>query len=126
LLCAVNWKSYQLASKLTMTCLALGTLWALSPIRAVAVWAVRIVAWTFLGPWMKLVDALWVHSWYETSEELLAKIAAAKGVMYNNTAVDGTRGVVVGDENKIAATALLTEPNLPDFKPLLDHDYIQH
>jgi hypothetical protein len=123
LLFVVNWKSYYLAHKLTMACLAIGTLWALSPVRTVAFWAVRIVAWAFVGPWMKVVDVMWVHSWYDTTEELLVKIALAKGNMYNNN--NERSGSVVRGENEIAATTVLLEPNLPDFKSMLDYDYFQ-
>jgi hypothetical protein len=121
----VNWKSYILANKLTMACLAIGTLWALSPIRVVAFWTVRIVAWAFLGPWMKVVDVMWVHSWYDTTEELLVKIVQAKGTMYNNNTADDTSGSVVRGENDIAATRLILEPNLPDFKSMLDSEPVR-
>jgi hypothetical protein len=110
----VNWKSYHLASKLTIACLAIGTLCALSPVRTIALWAERIVAWALLGPWMTVVDVMWVHSWYDTTEELLVKIALAEGsIDNNNNTSDDTSG------------SFVLEPNLPDFKSMLDHDYFQ-
>jgi hypothetical protein len=89
----INWQGYY-ANKLTTTLVLLGTICMLPPVHFIAWWAVRIVAWTVLGPWMKLVDVYWVHGWYKTSDELMQLVIAG----------------------------VAPEPDLPDFASMLESD----
>ena len=73
----VNWRSLA-AYKLTMKCLFIGVVWLVLPVHFVVLWLIRILAWTFLGPWMKLVDIIWLHKYYKTRQELLEEIRARK------------------------------------------------
>lgn len=89
----MNWKGFY-AHKVTMDCLLLATLWLVLPVNKIVLWFLRIMAWTLLGPWMKLVDIFFIHSWYKTREELLALIDLGAEI----------------------------EPQLPDFEAILESD----
>ena len=65
----LNWDGYG-AHSVVWKCLVVATLWLFLPVNAILLWVCRILAWTLLGPWMKLVDIYWIHSWYKTSDEL--------------------------------------------------------
>lgn len=97
----VNWRGYY-THKLVLMCLMLGFAWVFLPMNIVVQWYCRVIAWTFLGPWyvvmfllvstvrhrmyhnhslslyysrqhrMKLVDILYIHPHYRTTEEILA------------------------------------------------------
>ncbi len=69
----INWESYA-TDVVTTNCFMLATLWLIFPFNTLVLWIIRLLALVFLGPWMKLVDILWVHSWYETKDELLDRI----------------------------------------------------
>jgi len=89
----INWQGYY-TNKLTTTLVVLGTLCLFPPVHFIAWWTVRILAWTLLGPWMKLVDVCWVLGWYKTSDELTNLVRAG---------VEPT-------------------PDLPDFEAMLDSE----
>jgi hypothetical protein len=57
-----------------MNCVLLATIWVVFPIHTFMLWMLRILAWSFLGPWMKAIDVLYVHKWYKTKEELLSEV----------------------------------------------------
>ena len=65
----INWDGYG-ANNVVLKSLLIATVWLFIPFNAILLWVCRILAWTLLGPWMKLVDIYWVHSWYKTSNEL--------------------------------------------------------
>uniref|UniRef100_A0A7S0KZP6 Uncharacterized protein n=1 Tax=Asterionellopsis glacialis TaxID=33640 RepID=A0A7S0KZP6_9STRA len=56
--------------RFTMYLIFAGTFWLVMPMEAIILWSARAFAWTFLGPWMKLVDIWYVHQYYRTTEEL--------------------------------------------------------
>lgn len=89
----INWQGYY-ANKLTTTLLVVGTVFLLRQVHFVSWWVLRILMWTLLGPWMKLVDVCWVHRWYKTSDELTDLVRAG----------------------------VEPEPDLPDFEAMLDSD----
>jgi hypothetical protein len=66
----VNWKCYT-SYKLTMMSFYIGTLWLILPMHMVFLWFCRIVVWTLLGPWIKLVDIFYIHKNYRTKNELM-------------------------------------------------------
>ena len=69
----INWKSYS-TDAFTTNCIMIATLWLIFPVNTLAHWILRILTWTLLGPWLKLVDIFWVHSWYETDDELMERV----------------------------------------------------
>lgn len=69
----INWKTPS-SDRFTMYCILIATVWIAFPVNLFSRWVLRILAWSLLGPWMKLIDIFWVHSWYRTKEELLAAI----------------------------------------------------
>ena len=69
----VNWKSYS-TDAFTTNCIMIATLWVIFPMNRIAHWTLRVLVWTLLGPWMKLVDIFWVHAWYETKDELIKRL----------------------------------------------------
>lgn len=69
----VNWESYA-TDVVTTNCFMLATLWLIFPFNTVVLWIARLLVVLFLGPWMKLVDIFWVHTWYETKDELIDRI----------------------------------------------------
>jgi hypothetical protein len=78
----VNWKGY-ISNKLTMNCVLLATIWVVFPVHTFMLWMLRILAWSFLGPWMKAVDVLYVHKWYKTKEELLSEVDGGNDAVTN-------------------------------------------
>ena len=93
-LALINWQGYY-ANKLTTTLLLLGTLFLLRPIHVVSWWTFRILAWTLLGPWMKLLDIYFIHRWYKTSHEIMEIVHSGKE----------------------------PGPDLPDFEALLESEF---
>lgn len=69
----INWNGYY-AHSLTMNCIILGTVWVIFSVGRITSWVFRLIIWTMLGPWMKLMDIYWVHHFYKTREELLQDI----------------------------------------------------
>jgi hypothetical protein len=69
----INWKGYH-AHTLTMNCILIATVWTIFPVSRVMTWVLRLLIWTMLGPWMKLLDVYWAHSFYKTSQELMQEI----------------------------------------------------
>jgi hypothetical protein len=57
----VMWDESIYAFLLVNACLAIGTIFLFVPWSYFIRWTVRIVVWTFLGPWMKLVDIFYVQ-----------------------------------------------------------------
>jgi hypothetical protein len=90
----INWNGYY-AHSLTMNCIIIATVWTILPVSGVMSWGFRLLIWTMLGPWMKLLDVYWAHTFYKTREELLQDI---------------DNGVVI------------TEPSVPDFDAWLASD----
>jgi hypothetical protein len=66
----INWDGYTATNGAVLKGIALGTIGLLLPVNAILLWVGRILAWTWLGPWMKLVDIYLVHDWYKTSDKL--------------------------------------------------------
>jgi hypothetical protein len=92
----INWKVYH-AHTLTMNCILIATVWTIFPVGNVTAWVFRLLLWTMLGPWMKLLDVYWAHNFYKTREELLQDI-----------------------DNGV----LITEPSVPDFDAWLASDMV--
>lgn len=69
----VNWRTAG-TDKMVTYCLLIATAWLLLPVSWLALWALRITAWAVLGPWMKLVDCIWMGKWYKNKQELLEAI----------------------------------------------------
>lgn len=92
----INCKSYS-TDVFSMNCIMAATLWLIFPCNTILVWITRILLWGLLGPWMKLIDIYWVHSWFETKEELLKR------------AEEGTD----------------LEPRVPNLNPLLESDMLR-
>jgi len=69
----INWQS-PLSDRVTTRCIIAGIICVIFPVNWLFFWALRIVVLAILGPWMKLVDKYWVHSWYRTKEELMMDI----------------------------------------------------
>jgi hypothetical protein len=69
----LSWQSTYTAV-LTTNCIVLATIWIIFPMNTILLWIARILAWTCLGPWMKLVDIKYFRPWYETKEELMESI----------------------------------------------------
>lgn len=69
----INWRG-SATQRLTLYSVVLATMWVLMPVDMVAWWMLRVWVWLWLGPWMRLVDVLWVRHWYRTKEQLLAAI----------------------------------------------------
>jgi hypothetical protein len=69
----VNWKSFS-THRFVTQCVMLATLSLILPVSTMFLWICRIGVWGLFGPWMKVVDMVWIHSWYQTSDELLADI----------------------------------------------------
>jgi hypothetical protein len=57
----VTWQEPLYAFWLCLSCLAAGIVFLFIPWAFITRWAIRIVVWTFLGPWMKLVDIAYVQ-----------------------------------------------------------------
>ncbi|KAL3910394.1 MAG: hypothetical protein SGILL_007707, partial [Bacillariaceae sp.] len=57
--------------RFTVKCLAIATVWALFPFKAQSFWLVRALVWTFFGPWVKLLDLLYIRKFYRTREALI-------------------------------------------------------
>jgi hypothetical protein len=66
----VNWKVHT-TYKFTINLLLLATAWTFFPYKHWAHWAIRIVVWLCLGPWVKLIDACILHKYYRTKEDIL-------------------------------------------------------
>ena len=66
----VNWNGLG-TYKFTANLLVLATAWAFFPSKHLAVWPIRAFVWIFFGPWVKLLDAFWIHTYYRTKEDLL-------------------------------------------------------
>lgn len=92
-LALINWQGYY-TNKVTTMFLAMGTLYLVPHVHHLTWWIVRIVAWTLLGPWMKLLDVYLVHRWFKTSDELM----------------------------KIVQSCGTPDPDLPDFEQLLESE----
>jgi hypothetical protein len=56
LYCVLRWEDSLLSFGLTFSCFTAGTLLLVLPWEYILYWVCRICVWTFLGPWMKLVD----------------------------------------------------------------------
>jgi len=56
LYCVLSWEDSLLSFGLTFACLIAGTLLLVLPWEFILYHVCRICVWTFLGPWMKLVD----------------------------------------------------------------------
>lgn len=69
----INSKSFA-NDAFSTNCILLASVWLILPLNTALLWTTRILVWACLGPWMKLVDIYWVHSWYETKDELLQRI----------------------------------------------------
>ena len=69
----MNWKSFY-THKVAMDCLLFGTLWFVLPVNMLLKWVFRILLWTLLGPWIKLLDVFFVKNWYLTRDQMLEKI----------------------------------------------------
>ena len=69
-----SWKSNYTAV-VTSYCLIIATIWCIFPVSTIVHWMIRIGVVVFLGPWMKFLDIRYVHRWYSTKEELLARIS---------------------------------------------------
>ena len=66
----VNWK-VPATHKLTATLLLWATVWCFFPYKDEAFFSFRILTYLCLGPWVKLLDTLWIHKYYRTTEDLL-------------------------------------------------------
>jgi hypothetical protein len=66
----VLWQSNS-TYRFTVKCLALATIWALFPYKSHSYWLVRAVVWIAFGPWIKLLDLLWIHKFYRTRDALV-------------------------------------------------------
>jgi C2 domain len=75
----VHWRAGSSTQRLAGYCLLLAVAWTALPVHRVAHWTLRVWIWTFGGPWMNLVDVLWVKHWYRTKEQLLDAIDAGEG-----------------------------------------------
>ena len=91
----INWDGFG-ANFLVVNCFVAAVIWWFVPVHIIFHWVLRILAWTFLGPWMKLLDIFVVHKWYKTSEELYALVESGVEEL---------------------------EPNLPDFNKFLDNEF---
>jgi len=69
----LSWKSSSTAV-VTTRCIIFATLWLILPMNSILQWTLRILAWTLLGPWMKLVDVRYFRPWYATKDELIERI----------------------------------------------------
>lgn len=56
LYCVLRWEDSLLSFGLTCSCFMAGALLLVLPWEYILYWVCRICVWTFLGPWMKLVD----------------------------------------------------------------------
>lgn len=54
-----------------MKCLAAAIFWSLFPYKVESLWLIRIFVWTLTGPWVKVLDELWIRRYYRTREDLL-------------------------------------------------------
>lgn len=75
----VHWRAGSSTQRFAGRCLLLAVAWTVLPVHRVAHWTLRVWIWTLWGPWMKLVDVLWVGHWYRTKEQLLVEIDAGEG-----------------------------------------------
>jgi hypothetical protein len=66
----VNWNSNS-TFKVASNSLLIATFWWFFPFKKWVFWILRIVTWTCLGPWVKLLDVFWINQYYRTKEELL-------------------------------------------------------
>jgi hypothetical protein len=66
----VNWKSSS-TYRLTVKCLLGATIWSFFPYKVESLWLIRIVVWLFMGPWLKVLDMMWIRTYYRTVEDLL-------------------------------------------------------
>jgi hypothetical protein len=68
----VNWKSHS-TFKFTSNCLLLATAWWFFPLKLknLVFLSLKILVILVCGPWVKLIDILWIHKYYRTKEELL-------------------------------------------------------
>ena len=64
-----TWKSYNYSFVIMVRFFVIGIALALFPITFVFRWICRIVVFTFLGPWMKIIDLYFVQPFYPTSTD---------------------------------------------------------
>mmetsp|Transcript_435 Transcript_435/g.674 ORF Transcript_435/g.674 Transcript_435/m.674 type:complete len:828 (-) Transcript_435:139-2622(-) len=64
-----NWKGYG-AYSLSMQFVFMGTIFLVFPMQYVLLWTARVVVWVLLGPWMKVIDIMYIHPIYRTRDEL--------------------------------------------------------
>jgi len=62
------------ADVFSVNCIMVATLLILFPPAVVLLWSARIAVWVLLGPWVKIIDILYVSKWYETTEELVERM----------------------------------------------------
>lgn len=66
----VNWKSSS-TYLLTVKCLAAATIWSFFPYKSESLWLIRIMVWLLIGPWVKVIDIVWIRKYYRTHEDLV-------------------------------------------------------
>lgn len=108
----VNWRGYY-THKFTMTCVIGGTIWIVLPVNYVLFWVLRVLVWACFGPWMKLVDILYVHPHYRTKEELLVD------PLLHGTNID--RVLTSESLQKMGASARLTGEEALKLKDMREH-----
>jgi hypothetical protein len=69
----LSWNSNYTAV-FTSYCILLASSWCLFPCSVAARWVLRFFVFLVFGPLMKLVDIFYVHRWFATKDELLARI----------------------------------------------------
>jgi hypothetical protein len=69
----ICWKS-NCTAIFTVYCVTLATAWLIFPVSVILRWLLRLLVWTILGPWMKIVDIKYFRPWYLTRDELLERI----------------------------------------------------
>lgn len=65
----VTWKSYNYSFVIMIRFLVIGIALAIFPITFIFRWICRIVVFTCLGPWMKIIDVYFVQPFYPTAND---------------------------------------------------------
>jgi C2 domain len=69
----MSWQSNYTAV-VTSYCIIFASAWCMLSLSTAVQWILRLLFFVVFGPWMKLVDIVYVHRWFATKDELLARI----------------------------------------------------
>ena len=115
----INWDG-NAANTLVFQCFILATVWLFLPVNYILLWVARVVAWTLLGPWMKLLDIYFVRSWYKNSEELFELVE--QGVEEPEPDLPNFESILQGDALvKMSRSGRLVAEKALKLKDMRDH-----